>query len=118
VRRIVRELGGVQGVLMTAASGKALEQGLGMLDRHGTLLVLGLPPGTVSVPVLDVVLGRKTIRGSMVGTPSDLAAALAMAQRAGVRARCREEPLEAVNGVLSELEQGKVDGRIVLRIRD
>ncbi len=116
VRRVQRELGGVQGVLMTAVSSTAFRQGLGMLDRHGTMVVLALPPGEFQVPVLDLVLGRKTVRGSIVGTPEDLAEALEVAVRKGVRPRCREEPLEAVNEVLGELEAGTIDGRVVLRV--
>ena len=42
---VKREVGGAQGVLVTAVSPKAFEQALGMVDRGGTVSLNGLPPG-------------------------------------------------------------------------
>ena len=64
--------GGAQGVLVTAVSPRAFSQALGMLDRRGTMSLVGLPPGSFELDIFNTVLMRKTIRGSIVGTRLDL----------------------------------------------
>ncbi len=111
---IVRTYGGADGVLVTAVSTEAFAQGVAMLARHGTLSLVGLPPGTFDLSIFDTVLNRKTIRGSIVGTRLDLAESLAFAAEGKVRTHYTVEPLERVNDVLDRLRAGKVDGRVVL----
>lgn len=60
--------GGVHGVLVTAVSTVALQQGLSVMRRKGTLALNGLPPGSFELPIFQTVLNRHTIRGSIVGT--------------------------------------------------
>ena len=76
--------------------------------------LVGLPPGEFPTPVVDVVLKRITIRGSIVGTRVDLAEAIDFAIEGKVRAQIETEPLEAINNVFSRLSAGKVEGRVVL----
>ena len=66
--------------------------------------------------MLPVVLKRITLRGSIVGTREDLAEALAFAAAGKVKAQVAVEPLEAVNDVFERMEQGAINGRIVLRL--
>ena len=42
---VKKEIGGAQGVLVTAVSPKAFEQAIGMVGRGGTVSLTGLPPG-------------------------------------------------------------------------
>jgi propanol-preferring alcohol dehydrogenase len=74
-----REVKGAHGVLVTAVSKPAFSQGLGMLHKRGTMSLVGLPPGDFALPIFDVVLNAKTVRGSIVGTRKDLEEALAFA---------------------------------------
>jgi alcohol dehydrogenase, propanol-preferring len=114
---IVRETeGGAHGVLVTAVSRAAFADALGMVRRHGTVSLVGLPPGDFPTPIFDVVLKRVTIRGSIVGTRLDLAEAIAFAAEGRVRATTATAPLDAVNGVFNRLRAGAVDGRIVLTV--
>jgi propanol-preferring alcohol dehydrogenase len=116
-QQIVRQTGGgAHGVLVTAVSPAAFAQALGMVRRKGTVGLVGLPPGEFPTPIFDVVLKRITVRGSIVGTRQDLGEAIAFAAEGKVRAHFHESRLENVNGVLSDLKAGKVDGRIVLRL--
>ena len=62
--------------LVTAASPTAFSQALGMLHKRGTMSLVGLPPGDFALPIFDVVLNAKTVRGSIVGTRKDLQEAL------------------------------------------
>ncbi|MGO4741626.1 alcohol dehydrogenase AdhP [Bosea sp. 2KB_26] len=113
----VRKLcGGAQGVLVTAVSPKAFSQALGMLDKRGTMVLVGLPPGSFDLDIFDTVLTRKTIRGSIVGTRLDLAECLEFAGDGKVKVHYSVERLEDINGIFDRMRNNKIDGRVVMRI--
>jgi len=114
--KIREATGGAHGVVVTAVSPVAFKQAVGMLRRHGTCVLIGLPPGEFPVPIFDVVLNRYTIRGSIVGTRKDLDEALAFAAQGKVEATIEQLPLDSINDVFARLKQGKVNGRVVLNI--
>jgi len=107
--------GGAHGVLVTAPSPPAFSQAIHMVRRKGTIALVGLPPGEFSIPINDVVLGRITIRGSIVGGRQDLAEAIAFAAEGKVHAHTHEMKLEDINQVFSDLKAGKIDGRMVMK---
>ena len=115
---VQRALRGAHGVLVTAVSRSAFSQVLGMLHKRGTMSLVGLPPGDFALPIFDVVLNAKTVRGSIVGTRKDLQEALAFAGEGKVRTVCSADRLDNINIVLSRLRQGDIEGRIVMRIAD
>jgi propanol-preferring alcohol dehydrogenase len=106
--------GGAHGVLITAASLPAFKQGVGMTRKHGTCVLVGIPPGEFPTPLFDVVANCITIRGSFVGTRGDMAEALAFAAEGQVKADIELQPLSAINEVLKRLENGDVASRVVL----
>ncbi|HLZ68232.1 MAG TPA: alcohol dehydrogenase AdhP [Aliidongia sp.] len=114
--RLQRDIGGAHGVLVTAVSPAAFSQAIRMARRHGTVALIGLPPGEFGVPIFDVVLNRITIRGSIVGTRADLAEALTFAGEGKVKALVEAQPLEAINSIFDRLRHGKIDGRVVVTI--
>lgn len=116
VKSLVKQSGGMHGVLVTAVSTDAFSQAIGIVRRKGTVVLNGLPPGEFATPVLPVVLKRITIRGSIVGNREDLAEALDFAVAGKVRAQVSVEPLESVNDVFQRMEEGKIKGRVVLRL--
>jgi len=118
VSEVHKCIGGAHGVLVTAVSRAAFLQGIKMLRRGGTCALIGLPPGDFPVPIFDVVLNRITIRGSIVGTRKDLQEALRFAGEGKVKAHVELQPLDAVNDVFKRLREGKVTGRVVLKIAD
>jgi propanol-preferring alcohol dehydrogenase len=113
---IQNQIGGAQGILVTAVSTMAFKQAIGMLRRGGTCVLNGLPPGEFPVSIFEVVLNRYTIRGSIVGTRLDLEQALAFAAEGKVKATIETLPLGSVNDVFDRLRTGKVNGRVVLGI--
>jgi propanol-preferring alcohol dehydrogenase len=115
VAEVQRQVRGAQGVLVTAVSRSAFAQGLGMLRKRGTMSMVGLPPGAFELPIFDVVLNAKTVRGSIVGTRMDLQEALQFAGEGAVRARYSTDRLEHINDIFREMKQGRVDGRVVLQ---
>lgn len=114
VEKFQRETGGSHGVLVTAVAPKAFEQAYGLLRSHGTMALVGLPPGKFCLPIFDTVLKRITVRGSIVGTRQDLDEALEFAGDGKVAAHFSWDRLENINAIFERMEQGGIDGRIVL----
>ncbi len=115
--KVVRATGGgAHGVLITAPSLGAFNQGIALARRRGTISLVGLPPGVFPTPVFDVVLKRLTIRGSIVGTRKDLDEAIAFAVERRVIAQVHERPLDHINQVFDGLRDGSIEGRCVLQI--
>ncbi|MBV9889401.1 MAG: alcohol dehydrogenase AdhP [Rhizobacter sp.] len=108
------QIGGAQGVLVTAVSPKAFEQALGMVGRGGTISLVGLPPGSFPLPIFSTVLNGITVRGSIVGTRLDLQQALDFAGAGKVRATVAREPLENINDIFARMRAGAIEGRIVI----
>jgi propanol-preferring alcohol dehydrogenase len=106
--------GGAHGVVITAPSLTAFQQGVGMTRKRGTCVLIGLPPGEFPVPLFDVVANCITIRGSFVGTRQDMAEALTFAAEGKVKADIELQPLSSINQVLDRLKRGDVPSRVVL----
>jgi len=117
-KELQRAMRGVHGVLVTAVSRSAFAQALGMLHKRGTMSLVGLPPGDFALPIFDVVLNAKTVRGSIVGTRKDLQEALAFAGEGKVRTVCSTDRLDNINSVLDRMRHGQIEGRVVMRMTD
>ena len=115
-QEVQRAIRGAHGVLVTAVSRSAFAQALGMLHKRGTMALVGLPPGDFALPIFDMVLNAKTVRGSIVGTRKDLEEALEFAGEGKVRVTCKEDSLDNINAVFDRMKLGDIEGRIVMRI--
>ena len=115
VEAIQEATGGAHGVLVTAVHPAAFGQAIGMARRGGTIVFNGLPPGDFPAPIFDVVLKGLTIRGSIVGTRQDMIEALDFYARGLVKPKCAVRELDDINAVFEEMQQGKIDGRVVIR---
>ena len=111
---VKKEVGGAQGVLVTAVSPKAFEQALGMVGRGGTVSLNGLPPGDFALSIFDTVLNGITVRGSIVGTRLDLQEALDFAAEGKVKATISTDTLENINSIFAHMHRGEIQGRIVI----
>lgn len=111
---IQEKVGGAHGVLVTAVHPKAFGQAISMTRRGGTIVFNGLPPGEFPAPIFDIVLKGLTIRGSIVGTRQDMVEALEFYAAGKIHPTYHRRPLEDINDVLDEMQQGKIDGRVVV----
>jgi len=114
VEQVQKATGGVHGALVTAVSPKAMEQAFGFLRSKGTMALVGLPPGFISLPVFETVLKRITVRGSIVGTRQDLEEALQFAGEGKVKTHFSWDRIENINAIFERMEAGRIDGRVVL----
>jgi alcohol dehydrogenase, propanol-preferring len=115
VEQVVKQTsGGAHGVLVTAPSPAAFGQAIHMVRRKGTVILIGLPPAEFLTPIVPVVLGRITIRGSIVGGRQDLEEAIQFAAEGKVHSHYHKMKLEDINQVFSEMKAGTLDGRMVI----
>jgi propanol-preferring alcohol dehydrogenase len=110
--------GGMHGVLVTAVSPIAFEQGISMLRRKGTIALNGLPKGNFDLPIFETVLNRYTVRGSIVGTRKDMQEAIAFAVEGKVKADIHTAKLENINQIFDDMRKGDITGRVVLQIAE
>ena len=106
--------GGAHGVLITAPSLSAFNQGVRMTRKRGTCALIGLPPGEIALPLFDVVANCITIRGSFVGNRADMAECLQFVAEGKVKADIELQPLSAINDVFERLRHGEVASRVVI----
>jgi len=116
VAAIQEQTGGAHGVLVTAVHPEAFGQATGMCRRHGTVVFVGLPPGTFPADIFSTVLNRITIRGSIVGTRQDMVEALDFYARGAVHPTVSSvETLDDINDIFDRMEHGKIEGRVVMQ---
>lgn len=118
VAEVQLRTGGAHGVLVTAVHPQAFAQATGMCRRHGTVVFVGLPPGDFPADIFSTVLNRLTIRGSIVGTRQDMVEALDFYARGEIHPTVAVERLDDINDIFHRMEEGKIDGRIVMRYVD
>ena len=114
VAEVQKHVRGAHGVLVTAVSRAAFAQGIGMLHKRGTMSLVGLPPGDFPLPIFDVVLNAKTVRGSIVGTRADLIESLAFAGDGLVASHYSTDRLDNINQIFDRMKAGTIDGRVVM----
>lgn len=115
---IQREVGGVQASICTAVSKRAFGEAYSAVKRGGKCVAVGLPPEVMEVPIFDTVLNGISIVGSIVGTRKDLQEALQFAADGKVKTIVETATLDEINTVFDDLEQGKINGRIVIKFED
>lgn len=114
--RAVRKLGGADIAIGTAVSARALRGAFDALKRGGRVVIVGLPPEELSIPVFNLVVKGVGIIGSYLGTRQDLREAIALAARGLVTCEHTSAQMEEINDVFAEMKAGRVKGRTVLRI--
>jgi NAD+-dependent secondary alcohol dehydrogenase Adh1 len=112
----VRDLTG--GVGATVVFDFVAEQGAendawAMTAADGYQYVIGYG-GRFSAPTLDFVAGEKSVIGNIVGTYTDLAELMVLAQAGKVTLHTRQYPLDAALDALHDLDAGRVRGRAIL----
>lgn len=113
---IFDQVGGAHAVICTAASEAAFEQAYKSVRRGGSCVLVGLPPENMPLPIFDTVLNGVSVIGSIVGTRKDLQECLQFAAEGKVKAIIEEKTLDDINEIFARMEQGEINGRIVMRV--
>ena len=108
------KLGGAKVVIATVTSGNAMSSVLGGLGVNGKLIILGAADEPLQVPVLPMILGRRSIIGWPSGNSIDSQDTLAFSKLTGVQAMIEEFPLARAAEAYDHMISGKARFRAVL----
>lgn len=112
--KAIRGMGGAHVAVCLASSAEVIAKAFEGLRRGGTLVLVGLPPGTFTLPILGSVAKGIRILTSAVGTRQDLREVLSLAAARKIRTVAETCRLEDINGVLARMREGNISGRVVL----
>jgi D-arabinose 1-dehydrogenase-like Zn-dependent alcohol dehydrogenase len=107
--------GGAWAVIDFVGSSATVGLAVSSIIKGGTVVVVGLYGGDITVPTPYLPLRAMTLRGSYVGSQTDMAELLDLVKRTGMPpVPIRTRPLDEVNAALNDLRAGKIVGRVVL----
>ncbi len=112
--KYIKDLGGADVAVPTVESLKAMRQAYESLRAGGTLVLIGLPVGELSLPVIDWILRDIKVVGNIGFTRSDIIRSLELVAAGKVRPRVELFKFEEVNAAVEKLRKGEVRGRAVL----
>ncbi len=115
--KAIKALGGAHVVVNLAPNPETIAQGFEALRRGGTLVLVGLPQGNFTLPILGSVAKGIRILTSAVGSRQDLREVLALAAAGKIKSVVESCRLEDINGVFDRMRRGEILGRTVVEFR-
>ncbi len=110
----LQKLGGAAAILATAPSGKSMSALINGLGANGTLLVVGASMDPIEVSPIQLIFGKKAIKGWASGLPTDSQDTLRFAELTGVRAMIEKYPFLKAADAYARMMSGKAEFRVVL----
>jgi alcohol dehydrogenase, propanol-preferring len=107
---------GVAAVIDFVGTAETSGLGFSLLAKNGTLVIVGLFGGELTVPIPSIALKNLTIRGSYTGSLTELRELVEIARRGTLRplpVTCH--PIGEAGDILRRIRDGQVVGRAVLR---
>lgn len=108
-------------VLVLVGQNKAYELSVDLLRFGGRVVCVGLPEGDMQ-PIAKafpnlMIVKELSIVGSAVGNRRDAIETLEMAARGIVKLHHRVEKMDKLTEIFQQMEQGKLNGRVVLDLQ-
>ncbi|OXI42383.1 alcohol dehydrogenase [Burkholderia aenigmatica] len=110
----LQSMGGARAILTTIGNADAVSGLLDGLAPAGRLVVLGVTRDPLSVSSGQLVVGERTIQGSITGSPYESEKALDFSVLTGIRPMMEIMPLEQANEAYRRMKSGDVRFRMVL----
>lgn len=85
------------------------------LRPNGRLCIVGLPGVTMTFPAMHILLGQRSVSGSVIGGRAMIREMLEFAARHGIVAKTEVMPLAEVNAALAKLRANRARYRLVLK---
>ncbi|HGT5623354.1 TPA: alcohol dehydrogenase AdhP [Escherichia coli] len=116
--KIVQEkTGGAHAAVVTAVAKAAFNSAVDAVRAGGRVVAVGLPPESMSLDIPRLVLDGIEVVGSLVVTRQDLTEAFQFAAEGKVVPKVALRPLADINTIFTEMEEGKIRGRMVIDFR-
>lgn len=114
---IQEKVGGAHSAVVTAVSKVAFNQAIDSVRAAGKVVAVGLPSETMDVSIVKTVLDGIEIIGSLVGTRKDLEEAFQFGAEGLVVPVVKKRPITDVYDIFDEMENGKIQGRMVIDMK-
>ncbi|AES95933.1 putative cinnamyl-alcohol dehydrogenase [Medicago truncatula] len=109
-------LGTLDGIIDTVSANHPVLPLLGLLKSHGKLVMVGVPDKPLEIPVFPLILGRKLVAGSGIGSIKETQEMLEFAAKHNVKPDIEVVPVDYVNTAIERLLKADVKYRFVLDI--
>src|SRR3989442_1962032 len=110
----LQKLGGARVILATAPNAKAISALVDGLSVGGKLLVPAAPAEPLTVSMMSLIAGRRSVAGWYSGTAKDSQDTLEFSALTGVHPMIEKYPLSRVAEAYEQMHSGKVRFRVVL----
>ena len=114
----LKEMGGAAAIVSTIGAAGAISALLPALAPHGRLVALGAGKDPLPVSLGHMVIGERSLIGSLTGTPFDNEKTLQFSVLSDVRPMFEALPLEQASEAVARMQSGDVKFRMVLSIKD
>ena len=113
----LHKLGGARVILATAPNAQAISALVDGLAASGTLVVPAAPAEPLTINVLSLISGRRSVAGCYSGTARDAQDTLAFSALTGVHPMIETYPLHRVADAYEHMHSGRVRFRVVLTFK-
>jgi propanol-preferring alcohol dehydrogenase len=110
----LQKLGGARVILATAPSAKAISAVVDGLSPNGNLLVPAAPGDPLSINMMSMIAGKRSVSGCYSGTARDSQDTLEFSALSGVHPMIEKFPLTRAAEAYEHMHSGKVRFRAVL----
>jgi D-arabinose 1-dehydrogenase-like Zn-dependent alcohol dehydrogenase len=110
----LQRFGGARVILATAPDSKSMSALVNGLSSNGEFVVVGAAADPITVTPLQVIVGRKAIRGWASGTAADSEDTMQFSALSGVRPMIEKFPLEKAAEAYEQMISGRARFRVVL----
>jgi D-arabinose 1-dehydrogenase-like Zn-dependent alcohol dehydrogenase len=112
----LQKLGGARVILATAPNANAISALVDGLSVNGKLLVPAAPDEPLTVSMMSLIAGRRSVAGWYSGTAKDSQDTLEFSALTGVHPMIEQFPLSRVAEAYEQMHSGKVRFRVVLTV--
>jgi len=110
----LQKLGGARVILATAPNAKAISAMVDGLSINGTLLVPAAPAEPLTLNVMPLIMGRRSVAGWYSGTARDSQDTLEFSALSDVHPMIEKYPLDRVKDAYEQMHSGRARFRAVL----
>jgi D-arabinose 1-dehydrogenase-like Zn-dependent alcohol dehydrogenase len=110
----LQKLGGARVILATAPNVKAIAPLVEGLSPNGQLLIPAAPADPLTIGVMPLIFGKRSVAGCYSGTARDSQDTLEFSALTGVHPMIEKYPLSRVAEAYERMHSGKVRFRVVL----
>ncbi|KAL0438369.1 UNVERIFIED_CONTAM: 8-hydroxygeraniol dehydrogenase [Sesamum latifolium] len=109
-------VGSLDGIIDTVSAHHAVEPLLSLLKPHGKLIILGGPEKPLELPVFSIIMGRRTVAGSMVGGLKETQEMIDFAAKHNILPDVEMISMDYVNTAMERLAKADVKYRFVIDV--